>query len=64
MNCYEIRLCNWEHPAPAIVRARQASDFAAIRKARAIARKGDSIEVWKGAECIYADSRQGLSLLH
>jgi hypothetical protein len=58
MQPYEIRLHKRQRPTPAIYRTSQISDFSAIRTARRIADDGDTIEVWKDMECIYADPLQ------
>jgi hypothetical protein len=58
MSSYEIRLCKREGIASEVIRVRRVSDFAAIRNARAIAKAGDSVEVWRGSECIYTGANQ------
>ncbi len=64
MSSYEIRLSNREETSPKIMRVRRVSDFAAIRNARSIAKAGESVEVWKGAECIYAAPLQSAAAMH
>jgi len=64
MSSYEIRLSKPQSSTPTIMRVRRVSDFAAIRNARAIARDGDTVEVWKGADCIYADTLLPTTMLH
>jgi hypothetical protein len=56
MNSYEISLHKQQNTAPQIRHLTQVSDFAAIRKARQIA-AGEKVEVWRDADCIYADER-------
>ena len=53
MSMYEIRVCGGGHARPYIFRTVQLSDFAAVRKALAVAEEDEKIEVWKGMDCIY-----------
>lgn len=55
MQDYEIRIQKRQAPTLSIYRTPRISDFAAIRTARKLANDGDTIEVWKNMECIYAD---------
>lgn len=64
MSSYEIRLSKPESPTPTVMRVRRISDFAAIRNARAVAKDGDTVEVWKGEDCIYAGTHQLVAVLH
>lgn len=64
MCSYEIRLRKRQSQAEQTVHVRRVSDFAAIRNARQIAKDGDTIEVWRGDACIYADQQQTLVTLH
>jgi len=34
----------------------QASDHAAIRRAKSLIEDGDQVEVWRGLDCVYATS--------
>ena len=52
MQRYEIRLLKPEG-RPVIHAGRYLGDFHAIRRAHALAREGDDVEVWRGAACIY-----------
>lgn len=58
MFSYEIRLRKYGRQSDAVYCVRKTSDFAAVRNALKIAESGDGVEVWKGAECIYADHHQ------
>ena len=53
MDAYEIRILRGEKAAPVILACTQASDHAAIRRARSLARDGDLVEVWRGLDCVY-----------
>ena len=64
MCSYEIRLRKQDGRTEETYRIRRVSDFAAIRNARQIARDGDVVEVWRGADCIYANQQQSVPTLH
>ena len=53
LETYEIRIIKQGH-GPFIYACPQASDHAAIRRARSLAAAEDKIEVWRGLDCIYA----------
>jgi hypothetical protein len=58
METYEIRLVTRDYQTSGVVHIMQASDFAAIRRARATPLGDGGIEVWRGLDCIYANYRQ------
>lgn len=62
MCSYLIRLRRRKSQAEETFHIRRVSDFAAIRNARQAARDGDSVEVWRGEACIYADQRQASTM--
>jgi hypothetical protein len=49
---YQIR---FTRPAcgPLILMSDHADDAAAVRKARALSRPGDGIEIWRGEACVF-----------
>jgi hypothetical protein len=51
---YEIRVLPEQPSSPAIYSSSHINDHAAIRRAVALAKPGQVIEVWCGARCIYA----------
>lgn len=51
---YQIRLTR-KAAGPLILMADHASDFAAVRNARALARPGDGIEIWNGDRCVFSN---------
>jgi hypothetical protein len=53
MHYYEIRLVR--QGGPMVLSSRYASDYAAVRSARAMATSDDVVEIWRGMECIYRD---------
>ena len=53
LDTYEIRILRQEQAAPVVLACTQASDHAAIRRARSLARDGDLVEVWRGLDCVY-----------
>jgi len=55
MFAYEIRFLTRNAATARTVATVFAGDFAAIRRARALASNGERAEVWRGADCIYAD---------
>ena len=52
MDTYEIRILTPDQQTWAEA-CRKASDFAAIRYARNLAKQADHIEVWRGAHCVF-----------
>ena len=54
MNTYEIRILRRDDKSSATFASSHISDHAAVRRARDLAGDGDAIEVWRGANCIYA----------
>ena len=63
MDAYEIRIVKKQQVCPVIYACSQASDHAAIRRAKSLIEDGDQVEVWRGLDCVYATSapsiRQG-----
>jgi hypothetical protein len=57
MGRYDIRLRKKGGAAVLTYCTAKESDAAAIRVARAVMEDGDTVEVWKGMRCIYADER-------
>jgi hypothetical protein len=53
MDIYEIRKVKTGRP-PLINQSTQVGDYAAIRRASRLAEDGDTVEVWRGLECVYA----------
>lgn len=53
MQYYEIRLVRQD--GPTVLSSRYVSDYAALRSARSMAMPEDSVEIWRGMECIYRD---------
>lgn len=64
MSSYEIRLRKHKNGPEVIYRVRRASDFAAIRNAQKMAGAESDIEVWRGAECIYAIDHTASATFH
>lgn len=54
MDTYEIRIIRDGMKFPDIFSSSHISDHAAVRRAHALARNGDAIEVWRGANCVYS----------
>jgi hypothetical protein len=52
---YEIRVLTKEHLPLMIYTCSQASDYAAIKRAQALASEADCVEVWTGQRCIFMD---------
>ena len=48
MDAYEIRIVKKQKRSPVIYACSQASDHAAIRRARSLIEEGDLVEVWRG----------------
>ena len=56
MDAYEIRIVKRQQVSPVIHACSQASDHAAIRRAKSLLEDGDQVEVWRGLDCVYATS--------
>ncbi|MEO8896668.1 MAG: hypothetical protein ABI450_12385 [Rhizomicrobium sp.] len=54
MDAYEIRIVKKQKNSPVIYACSQASDHAAIRRAKSLIEDGDQVEVWRGLDCVYA----------
>ena len=54
MHAYEIRIVKKQSQMPVIYACDQASDHAAIRRAKSLIEDGDGVEVWRGLDCVYA----------
>ena len=54
MNTYEIRITRKGATKPQIIRSALISAYAAIRRAVALAKEGDLVEVWLGLTCVYS----------
>ena len=54
MEKYEIRLVR-KDGGPVVYASTYMSDYAALRGARHMAGAEDSIEIWRGMDCIYRD---------
>ncbi len=55
METYQIRIVkNGRKVADEALK--QASDYAAIRRARALAESSDYVEVWRGNRCLFTGS--------
>ncbi len=62
MDSYQIRIVKTGR-VPFINESSQVSDYAAIRRACRLAEDGDTVEVWRGLECVYA-TKQLASHVH
>ena len=56
MQDYEIRIINRDGALSLVAVDRHVSDFTAIRAALHLCKEGDKAEVWRGDECVYADT--------
>jgi len=56
---YEIRIVKKGRPA-VIYASPQASDYAAVRRAKSLAGPEDQVEVWRELDCVYATRRTEL----
>lgn len=54
MDAYEIRIVKKQSRTPVIYACAQASDHAAIRRAKSLIEDGDGVEVWRGLDCVFA----------
>ena len=54
MDAYEIRIMKKQSRTPVIYACAQASDHAAIRRAKSLIEDGDGVEVWRGLDCVFA----------
>ena len=54
LDAYEIRIVKKQKTPPVIYACSQASDHAAIRRAKSLIEEGDQLEVWRGLDCVYA----------
>lgn len=55
MENYEIRIV-LEGSAPITYACSYVSDHAAVRRAQALTSKRDTVEVWRGEACVYAQN--------
>jgi hypothetical protein len=53
LDAYEIRIVKKQKISPVIYACSQASDHAAIRRAKSLIEDGDLVEVWRGLDCVY-----------
>jgi hypothetical protein len=53
LDTYEIRIVKKKNRSPVIYACSQASDHAAIRRAKSLIEEGDMVEVWRGLDCVY-----------
>ena len=60
MMTYEIRVIR--KGSAAIYNCPQASDYAAIRRARLLAEDGDIVEVWRGLNCVFTQAPEHLRI--
>jgi hypothetical protein len=60
MTTYEIRLI--KHGSATVYNLPQASDYAAIRRARLLAEDGDIVEVWRGLNCVFTQAPEHLRI--
>ncbi len=58
MENYEIRIVKKGH-RPVIIAGPHASDFAAVRRAQALAMQEDEVEVWRDLNCLYSTRPDG-----
>ena len=59
MENYEIRIVKKGHQ-PVIIAGPYTSDFAAVRRAQALARQEDEVEVWRDLNCLYSTRPDGV----
>lgn len=59
MPSYDIRLLKRRDGAKPIYRINEINDLAAICAARKAAESGDTVEVWRGMQCIYLAQEHG-----
>jgi len=59
MPSYDIRLRKRRDGAKLIYRINETNDLAAICAARNAAESGDTVEVWRGMQCIYVAQEHG-----
>ena len=62
MKTYEIRVLPHQQTGADIYSSTHMDDHAAVRRAAALAKAGESIEVWCGARCVYAGEPPGTGL--
>jgi hypothetical protein len=53
LDAYEIRITKKQSRTPMIYACSQASDHAAIRRAKSLIEQGDGVEVWRGLDCVF-----------
>ena len=53
LDAYEIRILKRRSRTPEILACFQASDHAAIRRAKSLIEEGDGVEVWRGLDCVF-----------
>lgn len=58
MFVYEIRVFPPGGGAPRMSAVTLAGDFIAIRRAQALTPGGHGVEVWRGADCVFAAPRR------
>jgi hypothetical protein len=61
MTNYEIRVIKRGFGAT-VYSSPQASDYAAIRRARLLAEEGDIVEVWRGLNCVFTQAPEHLRI--
>ena len=54
LDAYEIRIIKKQSRFHVIYACSQASDHAAIRRAKSLIEEGDGVEVWRGLDCVFA----------
>jgi hypothetical protein len=52
---YEIRVLGADRSSTRLYKTAQTDDFAAVRRAHAIAADGECLEVWQQMRCVYSD---------
>ncbi len=60
MTTYEIRLI--KRGSATVYSSPQASDTAAIRRARLLAEDGNIVEVWRGLNCVFTQAPEHLRI--
>lgn len=53
LDAYEIRIMKKQSRFPVVYSCSQASDHAAIRRAKSLIDEGDGVEVWRGLDCVF-----------
>ena len=61
MEAYEIHVLSI-YGKPSVYVSSHASDHAAVRRAKLLAREGDAVEVWRGETCVYSGRNEAAAV--